>query len=189
MKLMGTIAVLCGILVITLVMSASKGEAQGAGEEQSRIRRGFAIAPVSLSNHDASVGLGSYIVNAQGGCNDCHTNPPFAEGGDPYQGQPKQINAARYLAGGTPFGPPCDPSTIFSKNLTPDAGGRPAGLTWDEFLTVFRTGRHPDQPERILQIMPWPVYGEMITKDLQAVYAFLSAIPSLPSAPIPPPFC
>jgi hypothetical protein len=24
------------------------------------------------------VGLGSYLVNAAGGCNDCHTNPPYA---------------------------------------------------------------------------------------------------------------
>ena len=37
------------------------------------------IAPVPLSlaglNRDL-VGLGSYLVNAIGGCQDCHTNPP-----------------------------------------------------------------------------------------------------------------
>ena len=46
------------------------------------------------------VWLGSYIVNAKGGCNDCHTAPPYAEGGDPFLGEPEQINTERYLCGG-----------------------------------------------------------------------------------------
>ena len=50
-------------------------------------------------------GLGSYIVNAQGGCNDCHTNPSYAPGGDPFAGEPERINAAGYMAGGREFGP------------------------------------------------------------------------------------
>ena len=98
--------------------------------EFQRIVRGFQIAPVplNLQNKDlALVGLGSYIVTPQGGCNDCHTNPPFADGGDPHMGQPKRINADRYLAGGTAFGP------VISRNLTPYAQGRPAGLTFNEF--------------------------------------------------------
>ena len=52
----------------------------------------------------ALVGLGSHIVNT-GGCNDCHTNPSCAPGGDPFQGQPEQINTAGFLAGGRHFGP------------------------------------------------------------------------------------
>lgn len=191
----------CGVFfvgVLGISSSAStaftddRGAADRLGDELTRIVRGFEISPVRLDlRHKdlALVGLGSYIVNAQGGCNDCHTNPAFAEGGDPHQGQPKKINAARYLAGGAPFGDPCDPATIFSKNITPDANGKPAGLTFDEFLTVMRTGRDPDEPDHILQIMPWPVYGEMTRHDLRAVYEFLRAIPSRPSAPIPPPFC
>ena len=67
-------------------------------------------------NH-ALVGLGSYIVNAQGGCNDCHTAPPYADGGDPFLGQEEQINVEGFLAGGTPFGP------FLSRNLTPNASG------------------------------------------------------------------
>ena len=46
----------------------------------ARIARGFEIAPVPLNLNGLDrqlVGLGSYIVNGQGGCNDCHTNPPF----------------------------------------------------------------------------------------------------------------
>jgi hypothetical protein len=189
-------AIFVGVLGISSSASTTRDDDHnGPGhvaDEVSRIVRGFALSPVRLDlrrKNPALVGLGSYIVNAQGGCNDCHTSPPFAEGGDPHLGQPKKINAARYLAGGTPFGPPCDPTTIFSKNLTPDEHGRPAGLTFEEFLTLMRTGRNPHNPDHILQIMPWPVYGEMTRHDLRAVYEFLSAIPSRPSAPIPPPFC
>ena len=47
---------------------------------------------------------GSYIVNT-GGCNDCHTNPEFAPGGNPFLGEPEQINVDRFLAGGREFGP------------------------------------------------------------------------------------
>ena len=145
----------------------------------SRVRLGFRIAPVPLDvrhKNRALVGLGSYIVNAQGACNDCHTAPPFAAGGDPFQGQFTVVNSAVYLAGGAPFGP-----GIISRNLTPDSLGRPAGLTLEEFVTTLRTGRDPDDPGHILKVMPWPVYGQMSDRDLRAVYEYLRAIPSLPN--------
>jgi hypothetical protein len=147
------------------------------GTLEERIQRGFAIAPVALNlkgKNVAFVGLGSYIVNAQGGCNDCHTNPPYAPGGDPFQGQPRKVNAARYLAGGMPFGP-----GIVSRNITPDANGLPGGLTFTEFLHVMRTGEDPEHPGELLQVMPWPVYGQMRWADLRAVYEYLRAIPSV----------
>jgi hypothetical protein len=153
--------------------------------ELTRIRIGFQIAPVPLNLRGKDkelVGLGSYIVNAQSGCNDCHTNPPFAPGGNPFAGEPKVINANQYLAGGTPFGP-----AIVSRNLTPDEFGRPAGLTFAEFREVMRTGRDPDDPNRLLQVMPWPIFGEMSNRDLRAIYEYLRAIPSLPdNSPAPP---
>jgi len=150
--------------------------------EFQRIVRGFQIAPVplNLQNKDlALVGLGSYIVNSEGGCNDCHTNPPFAAGGDPHMGQPKRINADRYLAGGTAFGP------VISRNLTPYAQGRPAGLTFTEFRTVLRTGadlKHlephvPSEAQDLLQVMPWPIFREMLDHDMRAVYEYLRAVP------------
>ena len=58
-----------------------------AAPEENRVRVGRAIAPVPLDlegKKRREVWLGSYIVNAQGGCNDCHTAPPYAEGGDPF---------------------------------------------------------------------------------------------------------
>jgi hypothetical protein len=190
------IAIGAASLVTALGLTVGAGRATADHDndflEQSRIKRGFAIAReqhIELNLHGknrALVGLGSYIVNAQGGCNDCHTNPPYAAGGDPFLGEPKVINVDAYLAGGTPFGPPCDPNTPFSRNITPRANGLPAGLTFDEFVTTMRTGVNPRRPGRILQVMPWPVFGEMTRRDLLAVYTFLTAIPSLPSPPRPP---
>jgi hypothetical protein len=156
--------------------------------QTTKITKGFRISPVPLNldgrNRDL-VGLGSYIVNAQGGCNDCHTNPPFAEGGDPFEGEPKQINAAAYLAGGQEFGP------FISRNITPCANERPAGLTFSRFVEAMRTGkdfkddRLPPGNTPILQVMPWPIYGEMTGCDLRAIYEYLRAIPAHPGC-VPP---
>ncbi|HSK76139.1 MAG TPA: cytochrome C [Thermoanaerobaculia bacterium] len=165
------------ILLIVALAGSSEAQRPDPNSEESRIREGFRIAPVPLrvrGNNRDLVGLGSYIVNAQAGCNDCHTNPPFAEGGNPHEGEPEQINTDGYLAGGTTFGP------FISPNITPDENGRPAGLTFGQFLRVMRTGHDPDDGH-ILQVMPWPVYGKMTRRDLRAVYEYLSAIPSIDS--------
>jgi hypothetical protein len=163
--------------------------------ELDRIIRGYQINPVPLNLRGkdlALVGLGSYNVNAKGGCNDCHTSPSFAAGGDPFMGEPKKINAARYLAGGALFGPPGDPNTPVSRNLTPRAStGLPAGLTYEQFRKTIRTGedlKHrppfaPSAEKDLLQVMPWPVYQDMTERDLRAIYEYLRAIPSLPSTP------
>jgi len=152
----------------------------------NRVTRGLVIAPVKLDFTRKSrqlIGLGSYIVNGQGGCNDCHTNPPFLPGGDPFLGQRTRINTAGYLAGGTPFGP-----VIRSPNLTPQKNGRPANLTFEQFRVVMRTGvdlakaepHVPSLDRDLLQVMPWPVYRHMRRADLRAIYEYLRAIPSIP---------
>lgn len=148
---------------------------------QSRIKIGFRISPVDLNlrhKNPLLVGLGSYLVNAVGGCNDCHTEPNYQEGGNPFEGEPEIINTAGYLAGGRSFGP-----VIVSANITPDEYGRPAGLTFQEFEYVMRTGHDPDDPtgQTLLQVMPWPVYRNMSDLDLRAIYEYLSAIPMIPS--------
>lgn len=176
-KLLFALVVTGSLISIPLVTGAGDRNEQGGNDQnQSKIRQGFAIAPVPLDlrgKNRALVGLGSYIVNAQGGCNDCHTAPSYAPGHDPHLGEPKQVNAANYLGGGAHFGP-----VIVSKNITPDEHGLPAGLTRDQFIALLRTGMEEDG--RILQVMPWPVYGDMTDGDLKAIYEYLSSIPSLP---------
>ncbi len=147
----------------------------------SRVAVGYRISPVPLelgNKNRALVGLGSYLVNAAGACNDCHTQPPFAEGGNPFEGQTEIINTAQFLAGGRQFGP------ITAPNITPDEHGRPASLTFEEFEHLMRTGR---DDERILQVMPWNVYSNMTRLDMRAIYEYLRAVPALPNNPNPAP--
>ena len=162
--------------VLVLALTAPLGGCDNDDEdteEQARITKGLMLSPVPLNLEGKDrdlVGLGSYIVNAQAACNDCHTNPPFKPGGDPFKGEPEQVNAEHFLAGGTPFGP-----TLVSPNITPDASGKPAGLDADEFLNLLRTGREEDGD--LLQVMPWPIYKNMSDRELRAVYEYLRAIP------------
>ena len=145
-----------------------------AKDEKSRVNRGLEIAPVQLlfRNKDRDlVGLGSYIVNAQAACADCHSCPTYAPGHNPFQGGDGQLNATNYLAGGVPFGP------IISANITPDASGKPAGLDFEEYLELIRTGHDPDDPDEILQVMPWPIFRNMTDHDILAIYTYLSSIP------------
>ena len=168
---------LVGVLTAIVTVATAASAAPGLGTLGQRVARGFEIAPVPLNlaglDRDL-VGLGSYLVNAAGGCNDCHTNPPYAAGGDPFAGQRKRINVSGYLAGGTPFGP-----GLVSANLTPDRRGRPAGLTLAQFVQTIRTGRDAHDGH-ILQVMPWPVYQDLRYDDLKAIYTYLRAIPSRP---------
>ena len=156
------------------------------GLSQSQVRRGFEIVPQGVQlnlkgKNRQLVGLGSYIVNTSG-CNDCHTHPEFLPNSNPFLGQPEMINYPQYLTGGRMFGP------FTSANLTPDAHGKPAGLTRDQFITTLRTGHNPnDNPPHILQVMPWPVYGKKTDHDLKAIYEYLRALPSLPDNPNPGP--
>ena len=184
-----------------------------AGDEDNRIspfpvQQGFDISPVKLNlagKDPLKVGFGSYLVNAIGDCSGCHSFPQYLEkhgpgsnpaAGDPYEGTimpPTQsvsgqlvanFNTSHYLAGGQCFGP------FMARDLTPDATGRPEGLTEAEFIKVMRTGEDihcekfssdpicklgPDTP--VLQVMPWPTYHSMTDADLKAIYAYLTAIP------------
>jgi hypothetical protein len=195
-----------------MTTTSRRGQASDEGNEALEIRRGFAIAPVplNLEGKDRNlVGLGSYIVHAQGDCNGCHSAGPateFAPGGNPYFGQPAVVNPATYLGGGRDFGPFPAPGfpNIISRNLTPDKTGRPeGGNTFEQFVQIMRHGTdldhlHPTCSPTVttncipppfdgdlLQIMPWPIYKNMTTHDLRAVYEYLSAIPCIEGPPAP----
>jgi hypothetical protein len=177
----------CSILLATVALAPLACDAptppepqaaeQLAPQASSVIQRGRAVAPVPLNmsgRNPALVAEGSLLVHTHA-CSDCHTNPPFAEGGNPFLGQPTLVNTAGYLAGGTEFGP------FRSRNITPRGNGRPAGMTRDEFMLVMRTGidlgnRHP-QFGPLLQVMPWPFFRDMSDRELHAIYEYLSAIP------------
>jgi hypothetical protein len=221
-KASGALVVLALIVAAAAIVSSARMaravDDDDNSRDESRIRRGFEIAPVPLNlagkNH-ALVGLGSYIVNAQIPCNDCHSAgapTQFAPNGNPYMGQTPVVNPKTYLGGGRDFGaypPPSGPIHIVSRNLTPDKTGLPeGGNTFNQFLTIMRTGAdldhlHPNcslmvttncvpLPFRgdLLQIMPWPEFQNMTEHDLRAIYEYLSAIPCIegPATPgdLPP---
>ena len=153
--------------------------------DEAKVKRGFEIAPVPLTfdkGKRALVGLGSYIVNAQGDCAGCHSFPQFEPGGDPFLGEPTVVAQGSYLSGGAPFFGPFVP-----RNLTPNAAGRPAGYTLARFVEVLRTGKDlkfrephvPSDTNDLLQIMPWPAFRNMTDRDLMAIYEYLKAIPCL----------
>jgi hypothetical protein len=168
---------LSALVVVTLLTNSSSGqgpENERAKAEKKRIQKGLEISPVPMDFRQRDrdlVGLGSYIVNAQAACGDCHTCPTYAPGHNPFTGGDGQLNAANFLAGGVPFGP------IISANITPDASGKPAGLDFDEYLELIRTGHDPDEPGEILQVMPWPIFRNMNDRDILAIYTYLSSIP------------
>jgi hypothetical protein len=172
----------------TTVLAFQRGVGNGGGNSESVTQRGLAISPVLVNlvgKNPAMVAEGSYIVNTSG-CTDCHTAPEFADGGNPFLGEPEQINTEGFLAGGRAFGP-----FFVSRNLTPDRSGLPAGMTLNEFVVSMRTGIDVKAipPADLLQVMPWPVVAKHTDANLQAIYAYLSAIPCIeggPGMPEPP---
>ena len=193
-KWSSTSVVAAGLLAMGLLLLSPRGRAADKNDDdksdESKIKTGFEIAPVPLNlkgKNRALVGLGSYLVNALGGCNDCHTwrktpgVPPnfgtnYEPGGDPFAGQPEQIYRAGYLAGGRDFGP------FRSRNLTPDASGTVAD-GFATFKEIIRHGFDPDHLTPVLQVMPWPVYRNMTDRDLAAIYEYLTAIPCVDGNP------
>jgi len=207
--------VLAGMLSSSRLVKATDDDDEDRNE--SKIQRGFEIAPVPLNlegKNRALVGLGSYIVNGQGDCNGCHSAGPqteFVPGSNPYllKQTDEKINPATYLGGGRDFGgfpALTSPLHIISRNLTPDRTGLPeGGHTFGEFVQIIRTGKDFDHLHPacsgtsdsgcmpfpfngdVLQIMPWPIYKNMTDHDLRAIYEYLSAIPCIAGPPAPSP--
>ena len=154
------LAIAAVLVFVTLIYNSktvrARADDNGDQNEESRIQRGFEVAPVPLNlqgKNRALVGLGSYIVNVVGDCNGCHSQGPkteFAPGGNPYFRIPpftgtKQINVATYLGGGRDFGPVGSVPHLYSRNLTPDKTGLPeGGRTFDQFVEIMRTGADLD---------------------------------------------
>jgi len=181
--------------IVALALLVAFASSTALTADEAEVEHGFKIAPVKLKyevKDRAAVGRGGYIVNAVGGCVNCHTMPTFEPGGDPFKGEVEKLNIKNYLAGGKCFGQTRSP------NITPDGKGHPGGLTLADFIQSIRTGKvhmmedgkKPD-PNDIQKVMPWPELRDMTDNDLGAVYAYLTAIPhaepSNTKCPPPPP--
>src|SRR5262249_51518291 len=145
------------------------------------VQQGFAIAPVPLNlagRNRSLVGLGSYLVNAVGDCNGCHTSGspsslfiyPYKAGGNPYFSQPAMLDPSVYLNGGAFFGMVGTPTgplnyagpAIITRNLTPNGAGVPeGGMSLAQFTQILRRGTdfdhiHPSCSAAQLQIINKP---------------------------------
>jgi hypothetical protein len=213
LKTAGVITTFAAIIVAGMMNSLRHVRAHDDDDdrEDARIRRGFEIAPVHLDfdgKDHRLVGLGSYLVNAVGDCNGCHSAGPsteFAMGGNPYFLSPpfsgkEAINTTTYLGGGRDFGPVGSVPHLYSRNLTPDKTGLPeGGRTYDQFVEIMRHGTdfdhiHPNctapgtpancfEPPfngELLQVMRWPSFSHMTDHELRAIYEYLKAVPCNP---------
>ena len=160
------------VIGVSLAIGTRTPALQGQGNNgESEVQRGFEIAPVPLNYRGSNrslVGQGSYYVNGISDCVGCHTG------------------ASGHLGGGNNFG------VVFTRNLTPDAQGRPAGLTLDQFKEAMRFGTDFKglAPPGPLIIMPWPEYRHGTDRYLEAVYEYLRSIPCIEGGPgIPPNRC
>jgi len=161
-KIVGIWAASTALIIAGMVITAPRVHADD-DDENFKIRKGFEIAPVrlDLDGKDRDlVGLGSYIVNAQIPCNDCHSlvskgvPTTYTPAGNPFFLKPPKgpflgktiVNPATYLGGGNDFGSLGAGPDIVSRNLTPDKTGRPeGGHTFAEFRRIMRTGVDLDQ--------------------------------------------
>lgn len=142
------------------------------------VLRGFTIQPLaqpdltSLAPSEQSLfGRGSYLVNAVGRCNECHTNPPRNL-------VTQKINTAAYLAGGMVFAAPAGQllKRSMSRNLCGAANGYTAPFT--DFAVTLASGlRAGSTADPIAWPMPIWALRNLTTPDLEAVFTYLRRVP------------
>jgi hypothetical protein len=131
----------------------------------------------------AQVGRGSYVVNALADCSTCHTDGNgdgmFDVGLLPGS---VDVNAATYLAGGVDIGSLLGQGRLLSRNLTPDPTTG-LYLTEEQFIDTIRFGADFRRPGGSLRVLlHFPVAFQLTRDDLQAMYAYLRAIPAVVNA-------
>ena len=117
--------------------------------------------PVAAKDLSDPVKRGAFLVNAAA-CADCHS-PQSSDG---------QSLPGRDFSGGMALNGPW--GHVASANITPDPSGIPY---YDEerFVKTMRTGYVGAR--QLSQIMPWATFRDMTDSDLQAVFAYLKALP------------
>ena len=147
---------------------------------------------------------GQYLVNT-GGCGDCHTplkmgkTGPEPDASRLLSGHPQAlkmppvpklpagpwlvVSSATNTAWAGPWG------VSFTANLTPDVETGLGAWTARQFADTIRTGKHLGAGREVLPPMPIPAYKNFNDADLEAIFAYLQAIPAVKNrvpAPLPP---
>lgn len=176
----------------------SQGNQGNQGEDESSlVEQGFAIAPVPLNltgKDHGLVGLGSYLVNAIGDCNGCHSSGsptslfiyPYLAGFNPYFGQSEKLDPSVYLNGGAFFGMVGTPTgplgyagpAIITRNLTPNYLGVPeGGNTLAQFKMIIKHGLdvdgiHPSCTAAQIGIINKPPNGVTTIAELEPLVSY-----------------
>lgn len=146
--------------------------------------RGFAISPLATPRlrHVSpwEFGRGSYLVNAQGICGECHTNPSRVE--------PK-LDWPLFLTGGQVFvvPPPISAATHQLRSMSADLRGATHGFlhepgdSFHRFRAIIETGTHVDEPGH--PPLGWPMsevasaLRNLVDEDLEAMYRYEKTLP------------
>ena len=121
----------------------------------------MATAPSANLDDTNLIARGAYLARA-GNCMACHT----ARGGQSYAGG---------LGIATPFG------TVFSSNLTPDAGTGLGSWSAADFWRALHNGR--SKSGRLLYpAFPYTGYTRVTRDDSDALFAYLRSLPAAPQA-------
>ena len=130
-------------------MRNQRGSRRGLDDDDARVTRGLEIAPVPLNLRGKSrelVGLGSYLVNAVAGCNDCHWQDPnqLCARRDLLQGQSTHRRQSVHLPGRWAKFRVAYPG--HSGDRVPKSDSRPdwrpaGGLSFAQFRHILRSGR------------------------------------------------
>lgn len=143
----------------------------------------FADAVARLTPQErAQVGRGSYLANANVGCNACHTDGNgdgnFDEGLLPGS---VDVNTAAYLAGGVDLGIFFG-TRLLSRNLTPEPTTG-LFLSQEQFFQTLQFGADYRRPGGSLRTPPhFPVTLHFTRDDLLAIYAYLRVLPPIVNA-------
>ncbi|WP_456728990.1 c-type cytochrome [Bradyrhizobium sp. USDA 3364] len=143
----GQLRIITGIVAIVLVAGAAAGFAVAWRPQIAAISR------PRPDTFDPDIVKRGRDLAAIGNCNTCHT----AQGGANYAGG---------LPVPTPFG------TIFSSNITPDAGTGIGGWPEEAFVRAMRSGVSRDG-RHLYPTFPYDHFTNVSDADDRALYAFL----------------
>lgn len=125
--------------------------------------------PMEISESAGILDRGRYLLTIAG-CADCHT--PQEKG---------EAITDLYLAGGFEFGLPTG-GTVRSANITPDTETGIGSWSSQDFVNKFKMYNDSSYTNMTVEknsfntLMPWMMYKDMKTEDLEAIYAYLQSI-------------
>ncbi|WP_256010475.1 c-type cytochrome [Desertivirga xinjiangensis] len=123
--------------------------------------------PQKIPAKEDQLAYGAYLVNSAS-CRDCHTKQ---EKGTPIEGMD--------FAGGYDFRLPG--GTVSSANITQDLETGIGRWSKEQFISRFKSYQNPHAMKSVSEgdfqtVMPWTMYGNMETSDLEAIFTYLKTV-------------